>query len=92
MYLIASGLAPLKLVKFFVPDINVIVGFLPEEFNNIYKEIDFINAIGSLNIEKNKGLAIKIPKEFKNELFTNYSIIFLNNQSELIISYDRLEL
>jgi len=72
--------------------INVIVGFLPEEFSNIYKEIDFINAIGSLNIEKNKGLAIKIPKEFKNDLYTNYSIIFLNNRSHFIISYDRLEL
>ena len=54
--------------------IEIIVGFIEEDLN-FYKQIDFEKALGTIEIEENKGVIIKIPKDFNDTLY-DYSIIF----------------
>ena len=54
--------------------IEIFVGFIEEDLN-FYKQIDFEKALGTIEIEENKGVIIKIPKDFNDTLY-DYSIIF----------------
>jgi hypothetical protein len=56
-----------------IAEINV--GFLSENINKAFKQIDFIDSFGTLNIKEEEGVIIKIPKTFTKDLF-NFSIIF----------------
>ena len=77
--------------------IELIVGLIEDDLKS-YKQIDFIDSLGSLDIGGKKGVIIKIPKDF-NEDFYDYSIIIPydndNNYglSEIgvQISYDKIE-
>ena len=40
---------------------EIIIGFLPEEINKIFKQVDFIDSFGTLDIEEEKGIIIKNP-------------------------------
>ena len=72
--------------------IEINVGFIEEDLAS-YKQIDFINSFGKLEIEGKKGIFIKIPEYF-NESFYDYSIIIPDNSEENIydvaISYDKI--
>ena len=77
---------------------EIIVGSLPEEINKIFKQIDFVDSLGSLVIEKEKGVIIKIPEYFNEDLY-DFSILFLGDNKTISyknlfycdISYDKLE-
>ena len=57
--------------------VEIIVGFMTEDLND-YEQIEFEKALGSIEIERNKGVIIKIPKDFNDTLY-DYSIIFPND-------------
>ena len=69
--------------------VNIMVGYSQEDLDYMYKEMDFVNSIGALTIEKGKGVIIKIPENFNEELY-DYSIIFPDSYNNLLISYDKL--
>ena len=77
-----------------IAEINV--GLQPEKINEIFKQIDFIDSFGALNInnkEGKEGIIIKIPNNFTYDLF-DFSIYFKGSLRGLIyvdISYDKLE-
>ena len=75
-----------------IAEINV--GFLSENINKAFKQIDFIDSFGTLNIKEEEGVIIKIPKTFTKDLF-NFSIIFNefidSNSIYIDISYDKIE-
>ena len=50
---------------------------MTEDLND-YEQIEFEKALGSIEIERNKGVIIKIPKDFNDTLY-DYSIIFPND-------------
>ena len=71
------------------------VGFLKDEYNNYFEVKDLENAFGTNSINKNKkGIIIKIPKDFDDNLY-DFSIIFpyLNHlEYDVDIVYDELQL
>ena len=77
---------------------EVIVGILPENINKMLRQIDFEDINGNLTFQRKEGVAIKIPKNFKEE-FCNFSIIFplfypyssISNEFFIDISYDKPE-
>ena len=77
--------------------IELIVGFT-EDVLKSYKQIDFIDSLGSLDLMEYEGVIIKIPKDL-NEDFYDYSIIIPNDyynyyyisQIGVQISYDKVE-
>ena len=70
--------------------IEIIVASLTKDLES-YKLIDFSNNMDPLNIQSDKGVIIKIPKEFNEDLL-NYFIVFPRNTiSQVEISYDKLE-
>jgi len=74
--------------------IEIKVGFI-EEYLDSYKQIDFIDSFGKLEIEPKKGIFIKIPKNLNENLY-DYSIILLYNLInnliyDIQISYDKIE-
>lgn len=70
--------------------LEVTVGFLDEDLA-LFKQIDFIESIGELSLEKGKHCIIKIPKDFNEELY-DYSIIFPNKDYfDIYINYDKIE-
>ena len=70
--------------------LEVTVGFLDEDLA-LFKQIDFIESIGELSLEKGKHCIIKIPKDFNEELY-DYSIIFSNKDYfDIYINYDKIE-
>ena len=72
--------------------LEIIVGRLPENLTEI-KQINFGDSIGNLTIEENKDLIIKIPKDFKENLY-NYEfiipIIYNSLYFKFEILYDKL--
>ena len=86
------------LIKFKIPEdidnsikIELIVGFLKEDLES-YKQIDFVDSLGNLNIEPKKGVLIKIPKEFSEDLY-DYSIIvpYFIYYLDVQICYDKIQ-
>ena len=78
---------------------EVIVGYLSEQFNESFKQIDFIDSLGTLNLKEGEGAIIKIPHKFTEDLYDS-SIIFpgghksfgsYSNSIYVDISYDKLE-
>ena len=70
--------------------IEIIVASLTKDLES-YKLIDFSNNMDPLNIQSDKGVIIKMPKEFNEDLL-NYFIVFPRNTiSQVEISYDKLE-
>ena len=75
---------------------EIIVGLLPEFINKAFKQIDFKDSIGTLNLEKEKGIIIKIPKDLNEDLY-DFSILFCYNtnalyhQFDVQIAYDKIE-
>ena len=70
--------------------IEIIVASLTKDLES-YKLIDFSNNMDPLNIQSDKGVIIKMPKELNEDLL-NYFIVFPRNTiSQVEISYDKLE-
>lgn len=77
---------------------EIIVGLLPEEINQTFKQIDFIDSFGSLSLKEKEGVIIKVPTNFTDDLY-DFSMIFPNgnhtnyygNNFYVDISYDKLE-
>ena len=77
---------------------EIIVGFLPEHINEIYRQIDFTDSFGTITLEEKKGVIIKIPKDLNEDLY-DFSIIFpggdhthtYSNTFEVQIAYDKIE-
>ena len=71
--------------------IEIIVGFIQEDLDK-FKQIDFIESFGELQIEGKKGVIIKIPEDFNENLY-NFSIISPNRYSflDIQIVYDKIE-
>ena len=70
------------------------VAHLPENLIKIFKQIDFINSFGTLDIKKGEGVIIKTPYNFTKDLF-DFSIIIEDNRYNdkiyIDISYDTIE-
>ena len=74
-----------------VAEINV--AHLPENLTKIFKQIDYINSLGTIDIKEGEGVIIKTPYNFTKDLF-DFSLIledFSFNRIYIDISYDRLE-
>ena len=76
-----------------VAEINI--AHLPENLTKIFKQIDFINCFGTLDIKGGEGVIIKTPFNFTKDLF-DFSIIledyeYLYNPIYMDISYDKIE-
>ena len=80
-------------------EVEIIVGFLPEDLENNYEIKDLVDCFGENNIPNNKkGVIIKVPKEFDDN-FYDLSIIIppfqWNNykyeNNDVQISYDYKE-
>lgn len=71
--------------------IEIIIGFLKKDLDN-YSQIDFDKTLEELNIKKGKGVIIKVPKNFSNDLL-DYSLIsdIDLKRIEIEIAYDKLE-
>ena len=77
---------------------EIIVGLPPEDINKIFKQIDFIDSLGSLTIKEKEGIIIKVPYNFDKDLY-DYSMIFprgnyihaYSYSFYADISYDKLE-
>jgi len=74
--------------------IEINIGFIKEDLDS-YKQIDFIDSFGKLEIEPKKGIFIKIPKNLNENLY-EYSIILPYNRNDkniydVQISYDKIE-
>ena len=70
---------------------EIIVSFIPEEFAEKYQLIDFAESFGTLSINSNEGLLIKIPKDFNEDLY-DFSLLLLNTtNNDIQISYDSLK-
>ena len=75
---------------------EIIVGILPKDINNMFRQMDFDDLYGSLILSGNEGVVIKFPNDFSEDLY-NYSLIFpiydsyINNYLYIDISYDKLE-
>ena len=77
---------------------EIIVGFLPDEMNKIFRQIDFIDSFGNLILEEGKGVIIKIPENLNDDLY-DFFILFpgenhtqtYNNLFYFDILYDKLE-
>ena len=68
--------------------IEIKLGFLQEDLN-LYKQIDFKDAIGKITYDKYNGTIIKISRDFDKELF-NYILVINNEESNIQITYDTL--
>ena len=74
-----------------VAEINV--AHLPENLTQIFKQIDFINSFGILDIKEREGIIIKMPFNFTKDLY-DFSIILEDSSYNPIyidISYDKIE-
>ena len=73
--------------------IEFIVGFKDENLK-LYKQIYFEKSFGTLEIEPKKGIIIKIPEDFNDNLY-DYSIIHSYPQSDsyldIQIEYDNIK-
>ena len=70
--------------------IEVIVGNIKEILDK-YKQIDFIDSLGTLEIEGKKGLIIKVPKDFNENLYDFSLMLNYTDYYDLQIIYDRIE-
>ena len=71
--------------------IEIIVAYLPGEINEIFKQIDFKDSLGTLKIEEQKGIIIKIPENLNKDLY-DFSILFTeDNYYYVHIIYDKIE-
>ena len=72
--------------------LEVIVGNIKEILDK-YEQIDFINSLGTLEIENKKGVIIKVPKDFSENLYDFSLILHLGNSDYygFQIIYDRIE-
>ena len=69
--------------------IELIVGFIEDDLN-FYEQLDFENSVGTIEIEKNKGTIIKVPKDFSDTLI-DYSIIFPKERNfDVQIKFDNI--
>ena len=63
---------------------EIIVGFLPDEMNKIFRQIDFIDSFGNLILEEGKGVIIKIPENLNDDLY-DFSILFPGETIHILI-------
>ncbi len=74
--------------------VEINVGILPENINKTFKEIDFNDSFGTLNIDDGKNVIIKIPKNFTEDLFDSLIIFeesYYSKEVYIDISYDKIE-
>lgn len=70
---------------------EIIVSFIPEELDEKYQLIDFVDSFGTLSINSSEGLLIKIPKDLNEDLY-DFSILLLNTtNNDIQISYDSIK-
>ena len=77
---------------------EIIVGFLPENINIFYKQINYTESFGTFLLEEEKGLIIKVPRDLDEDLF-DFSIIYpgrsdsniFSNNFDIQIAYDKIE-
>ena len=70
--------------------IEFIIGFLSNKLES-FKQIDFNNNIGQINVKRNNGIFIKIPKEMDENLFDYWISFSKKSKVDVDISYDKIE-
>ena len=71
--------------------VQIKVGFLKEDLN-LYKQLDFKDAIGKITYDGYNGTIIKIPRDFDEELFNYILVINNNKESNIQITYDNIQI